>query len=528
MSKQKSRRARHEFNGRDNALARCRARYQAWLNGLNRGQRIRYRILQTATVISVFIIIGFIFLQTWIKVPDLPGINAGQTAGTSGDLSFDGAEVPDIARGGRKEGVYTFLLVGKDTAGGGNTDTMLLLTYDTKEKTISGLNLPRDTMMNVSTTSKRLNAVYNYNKGKDKATRVEKGMAALKKEVAHLTGITPDFYAIVEWEAIGELVDALGGVEFEVPFDMNYDDPTPGQDLHIHQVAGLRVLSGDDAMQVIRHRKNNDGSHSNGDVGRLKIQQDFLKAVAKKCLQPATFLKIPELAKIFTENVTTDLSVGNILAFAQLAYGMNPDKSVSFVTAPLGASFLYRGAALITLDETELLKVLNDKMNPYLRDIESGDLQLVYRKSDGSFGVTNGTLADSKMGRAQTSTTTTRPVQEDEEPAEEDHNIQDDGDTSRPGDTTQTPDSSHAGGTTTPPGSGSSAEGGDDSQSGGKDPAQSGNASQGSGSIGTIDPSQVFPDPNASVSQDVGGGIGGAAGPVAVLPSRPEPLDQAA
>ena len=66
--------------------------------------------------------------------------------------------------------MYTFLLVGKDTAGGGNTDTMILLTYDTVNKKMYGLSLPRDTMVNVSTTSKRLNAVYNYNKGKDKST----------------------------------------------------------------------------------------------------------------------------------------------------------------------------------------------------------------------------------------------------------------------------------------------------------------------------------------------------------------------
>ena len=118
------------------------------------------------------------------------------------------------------------------------------------------------------------------------------------------------------------------------------DDPTPGQDLHIHQKAGLRLLSGDDAMQVIRHRKNNDGSHSDGDVGRLKVQQSFLKAAAKKCLQPATLLKVPELAKIFSQNVTTDLTVGNILAFAQLASGMDAEKDVDFTTAPLGSSFM--------------------------------------------------------------------------------------------------------------------------------------------------------------------------------------------
>lgn len=525
MSNENSRHRQRGSDSQGNILARYWRHYQNWLAGLNRGQRIRYRALQAATVISIFIIAGFIVLKAWIRVPDLPGLNPDSSgADVVGDTSFEGAETPDITRSGRKEGVYTFLLVGKDTAGGGNTDTMLLITYDTKAKTLRGLNLPRDTMVNVSTNSKRLNAVYNYNKGKDKTTQVEKGMTALKQEVAHLTGITPDFYVIVEWKAIGELVDALGGVEFDVPFDMNYDDPTPGQDLHIHQKAGLRLLSGDDAMQVIRHRKNNDGSHSNGDVGRLKIQQDFLKAVAKKCLQPATFLKAPSLAEIFAENVTTDLTVGNILAFAQMARGMNPDEDVSFHTAPLGGSFQYRGASLITLDQTKLLEVLNDGMNPYLREIQASDLQLIYRNSNGSFGVTSGTLADAKMGKAQTATTT-KPAVEDEEPAD---SSQDGSDTSQsetasPG-TTADGQLPNSGETTTQPEDGQT-EPGDDSSS---DTSQGGSASsQGSTPIGTIDPDQVLPDPNAGVSQDIKGAASGTNDSVAVLPSWPKPLGQA-
>ena len=525
MSDQSKKRGKREAGGHSSPLARYWGQYKAWLAGLTRGQLIRYRVLETATIIALIIIVGFFFLRSWIRMPDLPGQD--QAGGNSaGDMSFEDADVPDIVQSGRKDGVYTFLLVGKDVASG-STDTMLLLTYDTKEKTIHGLNLPRDTMINVSTTSKRLNAVYSYNKGKDKDTQVEKGMAALKKEVANLTGITPDYYVIVEWEAIGELVDALGGVEFEVPFDMVYDDPY--QDLHIHQKAGLRLLNGDDAMQVIRHRKNNDGSHSAGDVGRLKIQQDFLKAVAKKCLQPATFLKIPALAEIFAKNVTTDLTVGNILGFAEQAYGMNPDEDVSFVTAPIGASFMYRGAALITLDETELLAILNDGMNPYLRDIEASDLQLVYRKSNGSFGVTNGTLADERMGQAQSSGTQSTP-KEDEEPDEPIEPIDpgdvSQGETEEPGQSgggsqsgeeEQPPDSSDT--PQTPPDSSQAPEGGGSEPSqGGEGSSSEGEPSKSGENPGAIDPDLVLPDPGSGGSQDVGAAASDN-NPVTVLPA---------
>jgi len=512
MSEQRHRKGKREAGGQPGALAGYWAQYRAWVAGLTRGQRVRYRLLQAAVIISLVIIVGFFSLRAWIRVPDLPGLNDGQIS-ADGSVSFEDASEPDVARG-QREGVYTFLLVGRDTAGGGNTDTMLLLTYDTNEKTIHGLNLPRDTMVNVSTTSKRLNAVFNYNKGKDKETQVEKGIAALKQEVANLTGITPNFYVIVEWEAIGELVDALGGVEFEVPFDMDYDDPY--QDLHIHQKAGLRVLSGDDAMQVIRHRKNNDGSHSNGDVGRLAIQQDFLKAVAKKCLQPATFLKVPALAEVFTKNVTTDLTVGNILAFAELAYGMDPDEDVSFVTAPIGASFTYRGAAMITLDETELLEILNGTMNPYYEEIQASDLQLLYRKSDGTFGVTNGVLADEKMGQVQASSkpsTSSGEKEQPEEPVEQPEEPEDpEGGQELP----EEPGGAQGGEETTPP-EGSEGEplppdGGQTGEGGGEEPGQEGGAAQTGGEPGAIDPGQVLPDPNSGRSQDIIENAGGEAG----------------
>lgn len=286
----------------------------------------------------------------------------------------------------------------------GSTDTMILVSYDTKNKEIHAISLLRDTMINTSASSKRLNSVYTRNRG-DKSLpeeqRVENGMTALKKEVSKLTGIYPDFYVMVQWEAVGELVDAIGGVYFEVPFDMDYDDPA--QDLHIHQKAGYRLLDGEDAMEVIRFRKNNDFSISLGDSGRTEIQRDFLVAVLEECLQPDVLLKLPTLANIFLENVDTDLSVGNILAFAELAIGMDPETDVTIVSMPWTGVW-YNGASMVVPIEDELLEILNDGINPYVDDIQSSDLQLMYKKSDGSFGVTNGTLADPSMGRAQVST----------------------------------------------------------------------------------------------------------------------------
>ena len=386
-------------------------------------QRKRRRTLIVLGVLAVLLLVAGLAVRGWIRMPDVPEPSIpvplpGQTE----------IETPQKPASARKEGVYTFLVAGKDVASG-STDTMLLLTYDIKAKTITGLNLPRDTMMNVTTASKRLNAVFTYNKGNDKNTQVMRGMAALKNAVADLTGIFPDFYILVEWEAIGELVDAIGGVEFTVPFDMDYDDPYQDPPLHIHQKAGTRTLNGDDAMQVIRWRKNNTGGGGGGDIARLGIQQDFLKAVVMQCLKPATLLKLSSLVEIFKNNVETDLTVGNILAFAEQAIGMDPATGVAFYTAPLKDSFYYNKAALVTLDPEGTLEIVNSFLNPYTEDITVEELEMIVRKADGTFTVTGGTIAENinqyanppkaEPAPAPEPIPEPEPVPEPEQPAEE-------------------------------------------------------------------------------------------------------------
>ena len=117
MSEQRNRRGKREAGGRSAASAGYWSRYKAWVAGLTKGQRVRYRLLQAAVILSLIIIAAFFALRAWIRVPDLPGGNGVQINGS--DVSFDDADTPDVARGQRK-GVYTFLVVGnqeRDKAG---------------------------------------------------------------------------------------------------------------------------------------------------------------------------------------------------------------------------------------------------------------------------------------------------------------------------------------------------------------------------------------------------------------------------
>lgn len=290
----------------------------------------------------------------------------------------------------RKEDYYTFLLLGKDTGGGGNTDTMLLVSYDVANGTLDFLSIPRDTMINVPWNIKKINAVY----------ASSRGVEGLKTEIGHLTSVVPDFYVAVEWEAIGELVDALGGVWFDVPYRMDYDDPY--QDLYIHQEKGYRLLDGEDAMQVIRWRKNNGQEYGIGDSGRQRVQQDFLMAVAQQCLQLKNWTKVSDFATIFFNNVETDMPWNNLLWFAQQAMEIDSDK-IAFHSLPgndegwyytpsLGVNLAYFFA-----DPDGIVDLINAHFNPYTQDITVEALQIVFKNEDASLGVTSGELADPKM-----------------------------------------------------------------------------------------------------------------------------------
>ena len=525
--------------------------HRAWVAGLNRGQKVRYRIFQILVVVAILAIAVCLGVRAWVKLPSIPNLPSGTVTEEDGTLTFEGAELPSVAQSGRRDGVYTFLLVGQDTGGGGNTDTMMLITFDSVNQELHGMSLPRDTMINVSTSSKRLNAVYNYNKGRDPDTQLEKGITALKREVGKLTGIIPDYYVVIQWEAVGQLVEAIGGVWFEVPFDMDYDDPA--QDLHIHLKAGYQELNGEEAMGLIRWRHNNDYSvqYPTGDLGRVETQQAFLKAVAAECLKPDILLKAPSLAQIFIEHVSTDLSVGNLLAFAQLAMGMDAETGVSFVTMP-NQDARYPGVSMVVPIVDELVEVLNDGFNPYQDDIQASDLQVLYRNSDGSYGVTSGTLEDSSLARPRSSSsssssgsgssggqTTEEPVIE--EPVENPDSSQTtdpsgSGEVTEPGggtgenpdgsqtgdssggtgenpDGSQNTDPSGSGGATDPSGSqgggqtdpGSSAG---DSQTTDPSGSQGGTESGGEGSGETTPPSQDIPGNASAQSPETGGGSG--------------------
>lgn len=375
-----------------------------------KGKLTRQQIILIVVVVVLAIALAVtLALRSLFVRPELPTRNDPQsTMDKDGDGKPDGPEPIDYGEGLRPRGgdgerkskdYWTVLVLGRDTGGGGNTDTMLLASYDVTNQKATVMSIPRDTMVNVPWDIKRINSVYNYYGGG------ERGIQHLYKEISQLVGFEPDFQVVVEWDAVGEIVDAIGGVYFDVPQDMNYDDPY--QDLHIHQTAGYRLLSGDDAMQVLRYRHDNRKNgvtrgYPDGDLGRIKTQQAFLKAMVDQLLRPKNMTKVGPLIEAFNKNVETDMSFQNILWFGQQAVmGGLKTEDVNFVTMPNRAKYAYSRSvgnmqSYVVPNAKELLDLVNNELSPFTEVFTMKDLDIMSVNADGSVSSSTGYVEDKK------------------------------------------------------------------------------------------------------------------------------------
>jgi len=344
-----------------------------------RRQIVRRRIIMLASVCAALFIL-FALYKNWARPPEL---NPGEV--TQHPPAQGGEEKPQTGSG-RKSGWYTFLLCGVDDGNGGG-DTIMVAAFDTVGQKINIVSIPRDTLINVAWHTKKINSAYNAG-----------GVERLKEEVSKLIGFSVDFYVKVDLRGFVELVDAIGGVEFDVPFNMNYDDPT--QNLHIHIKKGPQKLEGKDAIGVVRWRKNNDGSgYRSGDIGRIETQQAFLKELARQVLTIGNLPKVPEFASIFSKYVETDLSLGNLVWLGQKAMGVGSEH-MQFFTMPGDYSASYysmksgRYVSYVVLDIDEVVELMNLSFNPYTTPITKSMLDIMTIQRNGAMASSRGVLQD--------------------------------------------------------------------------------------------------------------------------------------
>lgn len=316
-----------------------------------------------------------------------PGGNAAQPGGAEpGDTEpVDEGEAPAVPMtSDRRAGVYTFLLVGVDRASN-STDTIMVVSFDTAQHTISCTSIPRDTLVNIgwANTPKKINAVYPgyLNSGAD-------GITGLKGQVKNLLGFDVDSYVVVYLQAVEDAVDAIGGVWFDVPQDMIYEDYV--QDLYIDIKAGYQKLNGADALKLCRFR---DG-YAGGDLQRIGVQQSFLKALATQLISLGSIPHLGELIDVLLQDVDTDLTAAN-LAWLARQFLACKSENITFQTAPLsGAGSGINDVSIVGLDVGSWLAMVNDSINPYEDDVTVSNVNiLTFGYGGGYVGATTGVIA---------------------------------------------------------------------------------------------------------------------------------------
>ena len=184
------------------------------------------------------------------------------------------------------------------------TDTIMVASYNPNTQKATLLSIPRDTYTGKNpsraTAYEKINALYSRKHRPDETLEA----------VNEITGLDIEYYVVVKTEALIKLVDAIGGVTFNVPIDMNYDDTS--QNLHIHLKAGEQKLNGDQAEGLVRFRHNNNGTsypeeYGDNDTGRMRTQREFILQVVKQTAKPENIFKIGQILDVAKEYVITNI-----------------------------------------------------------------------------------------------------------------------------------------------------------------------------------------------------------------------------
>ena len=338
-------------------------------NPLLTAGKILYGILVAISAVIVAVYLAFTF---FVPEPEIAQPEPEHTPpvveqpGQEDPVQPVDPEEPAVEPLERREGVYNVLLAGTD-AEGYRTDTMMVLSYDTKAQTVGVVSVPRDTLIDRSgSESPKLV----YGKG---------GVEQRVKDISDMLGVPIDYYIKVNLRGFVAVVDYLGGVDFYVPCDMNYDDPY--QDLHIHFKEGMQHLDGQEVMEVARFRQNNKDENGNAtgywDTGRTETQQKLLIALAKKVLSWNSLTKINGFVEIFNEYVSTNLSLTDMLYFASQAIYVDTASGVQTATLTGDGDVRHKGQSYcFQLDEQSTLDTVNALINPYTRDLTLDELNI--------------------------------------------------------------------------------------------------------------------------------------------------------
>jgi len=280
-----------------------------------------------------------VFFTSLICFSVIVGVGLFFLTGFNGGQSVDASDILNVISGNKAERVNVILL-GMENE---HSDTIMVASYDTKTKRADIISIPRDTYIDrdgfVNNANNKINTVYTV-----------KGIEGLKETILSITGIKIDKYVTIDYDGLRAAVDAVGGVEVDVPFHMRYTDPYSDPPLDINIPEGKQIIDGDNAMEFLRFRKTNYKGYSGyaeGDLGRIEAQQGFVKAAIKKALS----FRLPKVASEVYPYVETDFSLAEASSLAVSSMGLSAD-NVNFHTLP-GTTKTLNGISFYIMNAAE-------------------------------------------------------------------------------------------------------------------------------------------------------------------------------
>jgi LCP family protein required for cell wall assembly len=221
------------------------------------------------------------------------------------------------------------------------TDTIMLASFDTELKRVDVISVPRDTYYErkdyPGAALQKINSVYK--------TEGITGAAIAVSNV--LCGVPIHYYEIIGDDDIEKVVDAMGGIEIDVPINMHYTDKK--QKLYIDLKKGKQTLNGNEAVQYLRFRKG----YKTGDIGRVEAQQKFVKEAFKQSIG----IGFPKVAKTVTDEVESNLANAMAARIASHAVGMTTKDIKTWMTP--GVARTEHGASYYFVDSEKTQKMMD-------------------------------------------------------------------------------------------------------------------------------------------------------------------------
>lgn len=235
----------------------------------------------------------------------------------SGDNNVEENKETPLEKAFKEKKRVNFLLLGME---GARSDTLIFASFDRENKKVDMISIPRDTyylregQRYQAADERKINAIY-----------ADNGIKAVENVVSEiLSGVPIHYYVKVDYKGVEKIVDSLGGVEVNVPMDMKYEDPYDDPPLVIDIPKGRQVLNGESAVKFLRFRSG----YKEGDLARMKAQQQFLKSAAKKAFS----FKIIPVIKTTLNYVKTDMSLANAVVYGKDAIQVNLSEDLNMKT----------------------------------------------------------------------------------------------------------------------------------------------------------------------------------------------------